>query len=203
LQEELLVCHEKKLFKNALKLSRKRELKIKQILMNALRVIIENARNNIVHAVNTEMVLAYWHIGREIVEQEQKGKKRAAYGKKTLEDLSCRLSDEFGKGFDFTNLTNMRKFYLAYPILDAVRQELSWTHYRILMRIEKPEARSFYQAECVANNWSARELERQKGSLLYEMLCSYRSENREIGSSGYRSNADVCKLLRPIHEAER
>jgi hypothetical protein len=168
-----------------------------------IRVIIENARNNIVHAVNTEMVLAYWHIGREIVEQEQKGEKRAAYGKKTLEDLSCRLSDEFGKGFDFTNLTNMRKFYLAYPILDAVRQELSWTHYRILMRIEKPEVRSFYQAECVANNWSARELERQKGSLLYEMLCSYRSENREIGSSGYRSNADVCKLLRPIHEAER
>ncbi|MCF7908174.1 MAG: PDDEXK nuclease domain-containing protein [Candidatus Omnitrophica bacterium] len=132
--------------------------------------IIENARNNIARAVNTEMVLAYWHIGKEIVEEEQKGKKRAGYGKKTIEDLSHRLSDEFGKGFDFTNLTNMRKFYLAYPILDAVRQELSWTHYRILMRVDKPDARSFYEAECVANNWSARELERQKGTLLYERL---------------------------------
>ncbi|MFH1878933.1 MAG: DUF1016 N-terminal domain-containing protein, partial [Candidatus Omnitrophota bacterium] len=83
-----------------------------------IRAIIENARNNIARAVNTEMVLAYWHIGKEIVEEEQKGKKRAGYGKKTIEDLSHRLSDEFGMGFDFTNLTNMRKFYLAYPILD-------------------------------------------------------------------------------------
>ena len=110
------------------------------------------------------------YIGKEIVEEEQRGKARAAYGKKLLEMLSQRLSDEFGKGFDVSNLWNMRQFYQTYPILDAVRRELSWTHYRILMRIEKPEGRSFYEIECVNNNWSSRELERQKGSFLFERL---------------------------------
>lgn len=132
--------------------------------------IIEEARGNVVRAINTEMVVAYWHIGREIIEEEQKGKVRAAYGKKLLETLSKHLTDEFGKGFDISNLWNMRQFYQTYPILDAVCRELSWTHYRILMRVEKPEARSFYEIECIRNNWSARELERQKGSLLFERL---------------------------------
>lgn len=135
-----------------------------------IRAIIENARNNIVHAVNTEMVLAYWHIGKEIVEEEQKGQKRAGYGESILKNLSERLTADFGKGFDQSNLRNIRAFYLTYQKCDALRHELSWTHYRILMRVEKPEARAFYEAECVANNWSARELERQKSSLLYERL---------------------------------
>lgn len=135
-----------------------------------VRKIIENARGNIARSINTEMVITYWQIGKEVVEEEQRGKKRAEYGEKILENLSQELTADFGKGFDFSNLTNMRKFYLVYPILDALRQELSWTHYRILMRIEKPEARSFYEIECIKNNWSARELERQKGSLLFERL---------------------------------
>ncbi|MBA3065086.1 DUF1016 family protein [bacterium] len=135
-----------------------------------IRKIIEDARGNIVRAVNMEMVIAYWQIGKEIVVEEQLGKSRAVYGKKLLEGLAERLSDDFGKGFDSSNLWNMRKFYQTYPILDALRRELSWTHYRILMRVEKPDARSFYEIECVKNNWSARELERQKGSLLFERL---------------------------------
>ena len=135
-----------------------------------IRKIIESARGNIARAVNTEMVMAYWHIGKEIVEEEQLGRSRAGYGEKLLASLAQRLSKDFGKGFDDSNLWNMRKFYQTYPILDAVRRELSWTHYRILMRVEKPEARSFYEIECVKNNWSARELERQKGSLLFERL---------------------------------
>ena len=132
--------------------------------------ILENARGNVARAINFEMVVAYWHVGREIVEEEQTGKARAAYGKKLLETLAGRLSGRFGRGFDASNLWNMRQFYRTYPILDAVRRELSWTHYRILMRVEKPEARSFYEIECVKNNWSGRELERQKGSLLFERL---------------------------------
>jgi len=135
-----------------------------------IRKIIEDARGNIARAVNTEMVIAYWKIGKEIVDDEQQGKSRADYGRKLLEGIAKRLTDDFGKGFDSSNLWNMRKFYQTYPILDALRRELSWTHYRILMRAEKPEARSFYEIECVKNNWSARELERQKGSLLYERL---------------------------------
>jgi predicted nuclease of restriction endonuclease-like (RecB) superfamily len=135
-----------------------------------IRAIIENARNNIARTVNTEMVVAYWHIGREIVEEEQKGKSRAKYGERLIQTLAARLSEDFGTGFDERNLFYMRQFYLSFPKLNALRSELSWTHYRILMRVEKTEARSFYEIECIKNNWSARELERQKGSLLFERL---------------------------------
>jgi len=141
-----------------------------QGICDRIRKIIENARGNIARAVNTEMVIAYWYIGKEIINEEQKGKARAQYGESILERLSERLTAEFGKGFDDSNLWNMRKFYQMYPILDAVSRELSWTHYRILMRVEKSAARSFYEIECIKNNWSARELERQKGSFLFERL---------------------------------
>jgi predicted nuclease of restriction endonuclease-like (RecB) superfamily len=135
-----------------------------------IRKIIENARGNIVRVINTEMVFAYWNVGREIVEEEQRGKTRADYGEAILKNLSVRLTGDFGKGFDESNLRNIRSFYLAYPKCDALRHELSWTHYRILMRVDNAHARSFYEIECAKNNWSARELERQKGSLLYERL---------------------------------
>ena len=79
-----------------------------------------------------------------------------------MKKLSIKLTADFGKGFDQSNLRNIRYFYLSYPKRDALRHELSWTHYRILMRIEKPEVRSFYEIECINNNWSARELESQK-----------------------------------------
>ena len=132
--------------------------------------ILETARHNISRAVNFEMVRAYWLIGKEIVEEEQQGKKKAEYGRKLLENLSERLTTDFGRGFDESNLRNIRRFYLTYSNCDALRHELSWTHYRILMRIARPDARAFYEIECVKNNWSARELERQKGSLLFERL---------------------------------
>ncbi len=135
-----------------------------------IRQIIESARSNIARTVNTEMVQAYWLIGREIVEEEQKGQKRATYGETLLKSLSEKLTRDFGRGFDDSNLRYIRQFYLTFPIRDALRHELSWTHYRILMRVERPEARSFYEIECVKNNWSVRELERQKGSLLFERL---------------------------------
>ncbi|MFA5143611.1 MAG: PDDEXK nuclease domain-containing protein [Candidatus Omnitrophota bacterium] len=139
-------------------------------IYNRLRKIIENARGNIAHAVNAEMVTAYWHIGKEIVDAEQRGERRAGYGEKLILALSRRLSNEFGNGFNASNLWNMRQFYHTYPILYALRRELSWTHYRILMRIDNPDARSFYEIECKNNKWSSRELERQVGSFLYERL---------------------------------
>ncbi len=111
-----------------------------QDIYERIHKIIENARANIARVVNTEMVMAYWHIGREIVEEEQKGRSRAVYGQKLLEKLALRLCGDFGKGFDESNLRNIRSFYMTYPKRDALRHELSWTHYRILMRIEKPEA---------------------------------------------------------------
>ena len=121
-------------------------------------------------AINAAMVAAYWEIGRIIVEEEQKGQQRAEYGKGLLVELSQRLTADFGKGFDRTNIQQMRAFYLAYRIRDALRHELSWTHYRLLLRVERPEARAFYEAEAVNARWSTRELERQIHSLLFERL---------------------------------
>lgn len=139
-------------------------------LFKRVALLLEEARSRAIQNVNSVMVSAYWRIGREIVEEEQKGKSRANYGKKILQNLSKRLEEKFGPGFDESNLRNIRQFYISYPKRDAVRHELSWTHFRILMRIENLEARRFYEMECVNNKWSSRELERQKGTLLYERL---------------------------------
>ncbi len=114
-------------------------------LYNDVRNIIETARANAYRAINFSMVQAYWNIGRTIVEEEQKGGNRAEYGTYLVENISVTLAKEYGKGFDKTNLWNMIRFYRSFPILDALRQELSWTHYRILMRIEEDPAREFYQ----------------------------------------------------------
>ena len=141
-----------------------------------IRTILTEARNRAFQAINSAMVSAYWEIGRTIVEEEQQGQQRAEYGQQVLVGLSNRLTAEFGKGFDRTNLQQMRNFYVAYPNCDALRRELSWTHYRILLRVEK-SARSFYENEAVAARWSTRELQRQVASLLFERLAL--SKDRE------------------------
>lgn len=132
--------------------------------------IIEQVRGQIRQSINTAMVDSYWQIGRLIVEHEQNGEARAEYGKQQLQYLSKQLTEQFGKGFDVGNLRNMRQFYLTYPIHDALRSELSWTHYRCLMRIENPQARDWYAQEAIAQAWSVRALERQIGVLYYERL---------------------------------
>lgn len=113
----------------------------------AITSVIQQARQQVKQAVNQQMVQAYWHIGRLIVEQEQQGQVRAEYGTQQLNQLSMRLQSEFGKGFDVTNLRNMRQFYLTFPKRDALRLELSWTHYRSLIRIENAAARDWYADE--------------------------------------------------------
>ncbi len=146
-------------------------------LYSAIASIIEQARGQVKQAVNQQMVQAYWHIGRLIVEQEQQGQERAEYGKQQLNQLSSRLQAEFGKGFDVTNLRNMRHFYLTFPKRDALRLELSWTHYRTLIRIESPKAREWYAAEAANQHWSARALARQIGVLYYERLLASKEKS--------------------------
>lgn len=141
-----------------------------ETIFNDIRTIIEQARGQVKQAVNSQMVQAYWHIGRLIVEQEQQGQTRAEYGKAQLKSLSLQLTQHFGKGFDVTNLRNMRRFYTAFPIRDALRLELSWTHYRTLLRIDNEQARSWYTQEAESQAWSARALERQISALYYERL---------------------------------
>lgn len=145
-----------------------------------VREILESARSNAYRAVNFVMVQAYWEIGRTIVEEEQKGDSRADYGIGLLISLSNRLTVDYGKGFDESNLRNMRIFYMRFPKRDALRHELSWTHYRILMRVEKESAREFYLHECVEGNWSTRQLERQINSLHFERILLTGKESRPL-----------------------
>ncbi|MDD2582639.1 MAG: DUF1016 N-terminal domain-containing protein [Desulfuromonadaceae bacterium] len=137
--------------------------------------ILQAARCNAYRTVNFIMVEAYWNIGRMIVEEEQ-GKDRAEYGVYLLRNLALRLSTQFGKGFDERELRKMRQFYAAFPIRDAVRPELSWTHYRMLIRVEKEAARTYYLTESADQNWSTRTLERQINSLYYERLLMSRDK---------------------------
>lgn len=139
-------------------------------LLQSIRELVHQARDQVVRSVNSAMVHTYWHIGRLIVEDEQQGETRAEYGKQQLEQLSARLTDEFGKGFDVRNLRNMRAFFQTFPIRYALRTELSWTHYRCLIRIDNPSAREWYEQEAITQGWSARALERQIGVLYYERL---------------------------------
>ena len=118
------------------------------------------------------MVETYWQVGRMIVEEEQGGKDRAAFGKQILTYLSKQLTTEFGEGFDQSNLRYMRRFYTAFPIRDAVRHELTWTHYRLLSKVENAQARLFYRDESIESQWSTRQLERQIHSFYYERLLS-------------------------------
>jgi len=141
-------------------------------LLDNIRDVISNTRNTVYNAINSAMVQSYWEIGRLIVEEEQNGQTRAQYGKQLLKQLSVQLSEEFGKGFDERNLRNMRSFYLALPKWNAVRTELSWTHYRILIRIENSDAREWYMQTAIEYHWSARALERQISVFYYERLLS-------------------------------
>lgn len=156
-----------------------------------IKAILTDARTRAHRAINTAMVVAYWEIGRTIVEEEQRGRQRADYGREIVENLARRLLADFGKGFDRSNLWHMRSFYLGYPILDALRRELSWTHYRLLLRVENPDARSFYEQEAINARWSTRELERQIHSLLFERLAL--SRDRE----------GVLELSQKGHEIEQ
>ena len=178
-------------------------------LFDRIVTILEQARGNVVWAVNTNMVTAYWLIGREIVEEIQRGKGRAKYGEKVIEYLSARLTERYGQGFSPTTLQYFRKFYLAYPercsaiprpmgaelglppnpnqpdtkltsakksypagteFPQSFSPQLSWSHYRALMRVENREARDFYEREAIVGGWDKRTLERQIQSYYYERM---------------------------------
>lgn len=140
------------------------------LLFQRIREILENARHKVYRTANTEMLRAYWNVGREIVVEEQKGQDRAEYGSALLEELAKRLTELYGRSFSSRHLRYMRQFYREFPKWNAVRSELSWTHYRMLLKIEKENARNFYMQEAIAGNWSTRQLERQINSLYFDRL---------------------------------
>lgn len=202
--------------------SKRRSAAVKTPLFGRIVSILEQARGNVVRAVNTNMVLAYWLIGREIVNNLQSGDERAEYGKQMLADLSSRLIQRYGSGFSVPNLQNFRKFYLAYSTRVAMganiqypagtksveeriqyplgtksamlekssppgsessqsfSPNLSWSHYRALMRVENRESREFYEREAIAGGWDKRTLERQIQSYYYERLQKSRKPEKML-----------------------
>jgi len=168
--------------------------------------ILEFAREQVVKSVNQAMVFAYYEIGKIIIEEEQEGKERAVYAKKTIEDLSKKLIKEYGRGFSVRNLEQMRQFYLAYSKPQTPSAELgitvfklSWSHYLILMRIKKEAERKFYEIESSSNNWSVRELKRQFDTSLYERLVLSRDKDgvKKLSEEGQILNAPKDAIKEP------
>lgn len=135
-----------------------------------VRQIIDEARSNAVRSVDFCRVMMYWNIGRRIFEEEQQGKDRADYGTYLIKNLAENLEPEYGSGFSYRQLAFCRQFYLAYPIVNALRSQLNWSQYRMLIQIPDADKREYYELEAVNNCWTGRELERQINSLLYERL---------------------------------
>lgn len=182
-----------------------------EVLYDKISMLIESTRRQLATAINVAMVYTNYEIGRYIVEEEQQGASRAEYGKATLKELSNRLSQQFGNGYSYPNLKRIRQFYVTYsnklnsvePIEteilsgQTVQFTLSWSHYLILMRIENPDERSFYEIECGKQNWSVRQLSRQIGSSLYERLALSRNKNEvmrlAIDGQTLEKSSDIIK----------
>ncbi len=145
-------------------------MKINKLILTQIHTIIATARDRAVKSVDTERVLMYWQIGKIIFEEEQQGKDRAEYGAFLIKTLANTLEPKYGSGFSYRQLNLFRQFYRVFPIVNAVRSQLSWTHYRTLIRIDNNDKREFYCIETEKNNWTARQLERQVNSQLFERL---------------------------------
>lgn len=159
---------------------------------NEIKNILNIARNKVYKTANFVMVEAYWNIGKSIIE-EQGGNEKAEYGAGLIQELSKQMTQDFGKGFTVTNLKYMRQFYLMFPNSHALRDELSWTHYRLLIKVENDNAREFYMQEAAKSQWSTRQLERQINSFFYERLLS--SKNK-------KQVADEIQTLEPAKKPE-
>lgn len=182
-----------------------------EVLYDKISMLIESTRRQLATAINVAMVYTNYEIGRYIVEEEQQGASRAEYGKATLKELSNRLSQQFGNGYSYPNLKRIRQFYVTYsnklnsvePIEteilsgQTVQFTLSWSHYLVLMRIENPDERNFYEIECGKQNWSVRQLSRQIGSSLYERLALSRNKNEvmrlAIEGQTLEKSSDIIK----------
>lgn len=138
--------------------------------VNEIRSIINTARSNAVRSVDFCRVQMYWAIGQRIVEKEQQGKERADYGSYLIRNLAREIEPEFGSGFGVRQLEMCRQFYRVYPIANALRSQLNWSQYRMLIQIPDADKREYYELEAVNEGWTGRQLERQINSLLYERL---------------------------------
>ncbi len=159
------------------------EIKKSNSLFNSIKEIVLKAKQVAFKNSNTVLLNMYWEIGRLIIEDEQHGKAKAAYGKGILKNLSLELTLEFGKGFDESNLRNIRQFYLSFPNRDAVRHELSWTHYRIISRIEQETLKLQYIHYAIEGNWDTRTLQRNIRSMYIGRIIAPKTTEMTITQS--------------------
>ena len=171
-------------------------------MVEEIKDIITSSRSKVAYEVNNTMLLAYWNVGKIIVENEQKGNIKAEYGKQVMKELSKELRIILGSGFSVSNLFNMRKLYITYPKFQTLSGKLSWSHYCELLSIEDDDERSFYEKECVNSNWSVRELKRQLETSLFErLLLSEGKDNKkkvyELSKVGQTLNTPEDILKEP------
>ena len=145
-------------------------MELKKDIIHQIQSIISSSKERAIRSVDTERVLMYWQIGKVIFEEEQQGKDRAEYGKYLIKSISSIFQPQFGSGFTVRQLEMNRQFYRTFPIANALRSQLSWTHYRSLISLDNEDKRAFYITEATKNNWTARQLERQINSQLFERL---------------------------------
>ena len=167
--------------------------------LHEIKQILQIARQKTYRAINSAMVEAYWEIGKRIVLEEQNGNERANYGEAVLKELSKSLTAEFGKGFSYANLYNMRQFYIVYPegqIFYTLCRNLSWSHNRLIMRIEDHNARQYYLKEATEQQWSVRTLERNINTLYYQRLLSTRNGLPEIDKLKETQSRDIHSFIK-------
>lgn len=155
-----------------------------------IKNILQTARDSAYRQVNFIMVEAYWNIGKKIVNEEQNGEDRAKYGANLIKELSKQLTTDFGKGFSAQSLWNMKQFYNTFPILSTLWRELSWSHYKLIIRLKDEKARNWYMRESVASNWSVRALERQIGTHYYERILASK-ENKLVKNEAKENTKDL------------
>jgi len=170
-----------------------------------IKAILTQARSNSARAINTAMVEAYWLIGRRIVEEEQAGASKATYGEALLKSLSRELTTTLGKGFSYPNLRNFRQFYLTYPDgtkCYALRSNLGWTHHRLIMRVDSPQARDYYITQSAQQNWSSRTLERQIQTNTYQRLLSTQRQDSATGTTEVAPPDPISSLIKDPYVLE-
>jgi len=170
-------------------------------LINEIKSILNEARAKAVSAINSAMVFAYWEIGKRIVEEEQNGKEKADYGSFLLKELAQNLSVDLGKNFDERELRRIRQFYVTFPIRDTVRPELSWSHYRLLIRVENENVRMFYLNEAIEQHWSTRKLDRNISTQFFQRIIANQNQNElvndleEVATLDFIKNPYVLEFL--------
>ncbi|MBD1422621.1 PDDEXK nuclease domain-containing protein [Sphingobacterium chuzhouense] len=170
---------------------------INQSIITDIKNIIVQSKDKAIRAVDHQRTLMYWHIGKRIFEEEQEGKERANYGTYLIKLLSEQLQPEFGSGFSPRQLERYRQFYRVFPIASALRTQLSWTQYKLLLSVDNEEQRDFYIAETIKNNWTSRQLERQIYSNLYErLLVSNDKENILSVAKNEKLPSDAKEIIK-------